>query len=235
MMGLEPTTFCMASAGWGVRTGAPRCCLGGHSALLGRPLPKLPPTRRENVGCRVRTVHVDEVVGLDRRLRELAGRVVGDVSVNKKTGKITVDHLLAAQMNGLTISPWLVENQVSGNLIQGLSRGLSSRSRSARPSRAHPSPATGEGQGKHPRPGDGPLERLGPAQRAGPLPGPLSFDRIAVLPRRRRRSRLRRQPALPAPGPESSATAGSGRRSRRRTRSRPLRRAPGLPPRRRRS
>jgi CO/xanthine dehydrogenase Mo-binding subunit len=50
--------------------------------------------------------------------------VVADVSVNKKTGKITVDHLYASQVNGLTISPGLVQNQMSGNLIQGLSRGL---------------------------------------------------------------------------------------------------------------
>ncbi len=49
--------------------------------------------------------------------------VVADITVNKKTGKIRVDHLYAAQVNGLTISPGLVENQMSGNLIQGLSRG----------------------------------------------------------------------------------------------------------------
>jgi nicotinate dehydrogenase subunit B len=50
--------------------------------------------------------------------------VVADIQVNKKTGKILVKHLYAAQINGLTISPGLVENQMSGNLIQGLSRGL---------------------------------------------------------------------------------------------------------------
>ncbi len=50
--------------------------------------------------------------------------VVAQISVNKKTGKISVHHLYAAQINGLTISPGLVENQMSGNLIQGLSRGL---------------------------------------------------------------------------------------------------------------
>ena len=50
--------------------------------------------------------------------------LVADVSVNKKTGKIGVTHLYASQINGLTISPGLVQNQMSGNLIQGLSRGL---------------------------------------------------------------------------------------------------------------
>jgi Molybdopterin cofactor-binding domain len=50
--------------------------------------------------------------------------VVADVQVSKQTGKILVKHLYAAQINGLTISPGLVENQMSGNLIQGLSRGL---------------------------------------------------------------------------------------------------------------
>ena len=50
--------------------------------------------------------------------------VVAEITVDKSTGKIRVDHLYAAQVNGLTISPGLVENQMSGNLIQGLSRGL---------------------------------------------------------------------------------------------------------------
>jgi nicotinate dehydrogenase subunit B len=50
--------------------------------------------------------------------------IVADIELNKKTGKINVTHLYAAQINGLTISPGLVENQMSGNLIQGLSRGL---------------------------------------------------------------------------------------------------------------
>jgi CO/xanthine dehydrogenase Mo-binding subunit len=50
--------------------------------------------------------------------------IVAHVQVNKKTGKIVVTHLYAAQINGLTVSPGLVENQMSGNLIQGLSRGL---------------------------------------------------------------------------------------------------------------
>jgi CO/xanthine dehydrogenase Mo-binding subunit len=50
--------------------------------------------------------------------------VVADIKVNKTTGKISVTHLYASQINGLTISPGLVENQMSGNLIQGLSRGL---------------------------------------------------------------------------------------------------------------
>ena len=50
--------------------------------------------------------------------------IVADIEVNKKTGKITVTHLYAAQNNGLTISPGLVENQMSGNLIQGLCRGM---------------------------------------------------------------------------------------------------------------
>ncbi len=50
--------------------------------------------------------------------------IVADVQVNKKSGKILVTHLYASQINGLTISPGLVENQMSGNLIQGLSRGL---------------------------------------------------------------------------------------------------------------
>ena len=50
--------------------------------------------------------------------------VVGDILVNKKTGKITVTHLYGAQDAGLTVNPNLVENQMTGNLIQGASRAL---------------------------------------------------------------------------------------------------------------
>jgi nicotinate dehydrogenase subunit B len=50
--------------------------------------------------------------------------VVADIQVNKKTGKIAVQHLYGAQDNGITINPGLVENQMVGNLVQGTSRAL---------------------------------------------------------------------------------------------------------------
>jgi nicotinate dehydrogenase subunit B len=50
---------------------------------------------------------------------------VADISVNKKTGKISVLHVYAAQDAGLTVSPNLVENQMLGSTIQGVSRALS--------------------------------------------------------------------------------------------------------------
>jgi nicotinate dehydrogenase subunit B len=50
--------------------------------------------------------------------------VVADISLNKKTGKITVTHLYGAQDAGLTVNPNLVENQMSGNLVQATSRAL---------------------------------------------------------------------------------------------------------------
>ena len=46
--------------------------------------------------------------------------VVADITVNKKTGKITVDHLYAAQDAGITVNPGLVENQMTGCLVQGV-------------------------------------------------------------------------------------------------------------------
>jgi len=49
---------------------------------------------------------------------------VADISVNIKTGKITVDHVWAAQDSGLVVNPNLVENQMIGSTIQGLSRVL---------------------------------------------------------------------------------------------------------------
>jgi len=54
---------------------------------------------------------------------------VADISVNKKTGKITVDHVYAAQDAGLTVNPNLVENQMMGSTIQGVSRALNEQIR----------------------------------------------------------------------------------------------------------
>ena len=50
--------------------------------------------------------------------------VIADITANKKTGKITVDHLYAAQDAGTTVNPGLVENQMTGCLVQGCSRAL---------------------------------------------------------------------------------------------------------------
>jgi CO/xanthine dehydrogenase Mo-binding subunit len=50
--------------------------------------------------------------------------IVADITVNKKTGKITVDHLYAAQDAGTTVNPASVENQIEGCLVQGTSRAL---------------------------------------------------------------------------------------------------------------
>jgi nicotinate dehydrogenase subunit B len=49
---------------------------------------------------------------------------VADITVNKKTGKITVNHVYAAQDAGLTVNPNLVENQMLGSTVQGVSRLL---------------------------------------------------------------------------------------------------------------
>jgi CO/xanthine dehydrogenase Mo-binding subunit len=50
--------------------------------------------------------------------------VIADVTVNKKTGKVTVTHMYAAQENGFTVGPDLVANQMSGSMIQATSRTL---------------------------------------------------------------------------------------------------------------
>jgi CO/xanthine dehydrogenase Mo-binding subunit len=49
---------------------------------------------------------------------------VADIEVNKKTGKIRVLHVWAAQDAGLTVNPNLVENQMLGSVVQGVSRLL---------------------------------------------------------------------------------------------------------------
>jgi nicotinate dehydrogenase subunit B len=50
--------------------------------------------------------------------------VVADITVDKLTGKIRVQHLTAAQDCGLIVNPNLVEQQMEGCLIQGTSRAL---------------------------------------------------------------------------------------------------------------
>ncbi|HEY4348597.1 MAG TPA: molybdopterin cofactor-binding domain-containing protein [Gaiellaceae bacterium] len=50
--------------------------------------------------------------------------IVADISVNKKTGKITTNHLYIAQANGFSTNPDLVANQAMGSAIMGLSRAL---------------------------------------------------------------------------------------------------------------
>jgi CO/xanthine dehydrogenase Mo-binding subunit len=49
---------------------------------------------------------------------------VVDVEVNKKTGKITAKQMYLGMDAGLSVNPALVENQMSGAAIQGLSRAL---------------------------------------------------------------------------------------------------------------
>jgi len=49
---------------------------------------------------------------------------VAQIEVNKKTGKIRILHLYAAQDSGLAVNPALIENQMSGNLMQGASKIL---------------------------------------------------------------------------------------------------------------
>jgi CO/xanthine dehydrogenase Mo-binding subunit len=50
--------------------------------------------------------------------------VVADISVNKKSGKITVTHIYAAQDSGFAVNPDLIYNQMIGNVTQGTSRAL---------------------------------------------------------------------------------------------------------------
>jgi CO/xanthine dehydrogenase Mo-binding subunit len=49
---------------------------------------------------------------------------IAEISVNKKTGKITPIHFYSAQDTGLTVYPEGVHNQAVGSLVQGASRAL---------------------------------------------------------------------------------------------------------------
>ncbi|HEY4348387.1 MAG TPA: molybdopterin cofactor-binding domain-containing protein [Gaiellaceae bacterium] len=50
--------------------------------------------------------------------------IVADITLNRKTGVIAVDHLYAAQDAGATVNPASVENQMVGCLVHGTSRAL---------------------------------------------------------------------------------------------------------------
>ena len=50
--------------------------------------------------------------------------MVADITVNKKSGKITVSHLHIAHANGFSTNPDLIANQAMGAAVMGLSRAL---------------------------------------------------------------------------------------------------------------
>jgi nicotinate dehydrogenase subunit B len=50
--------------------------------------------------------------------------IVADISVNKKTGKISVSHLYCAMDLGGAVNPGMVQNQMEGCLVMGTSRAL---------------------------------------------------------------------------------------------------------------
>jgi nicotinate dehydrogenase subunit B len=49
---------------------------------------------------------------------------IADIEVNKKTGKIVVKHVYAAQDQGLAVAPAQIENQIVGQVVQATSHGL---------------------------------------------------------------------------------------------------------------
>ena len=52
------------------------------------------------------------------------GAVVAEIEVNKKTGKILVKHLYAAQDHGFTVNPAGAENEIEGQVVFNTSRAL---------------------------------------------------------------------------------------------------------------
>jgi CO/xanthine dehydrogenase Mo-binding subunit len=50
--------------------------------------------------------------------------VVAEIEVNKKTGKILVKHIYAAQDSGLGVNPAGLENQIIGQTVMNTSRAL---------------------------------------------------------------------------------------------------------------
>jgi CO/xanthine dehydrogenase Mo-binding subunit len=55
--------------------------------------------------------------------------VVADIAVNKRTGRISVNHLYGVQDQGLAVSPMGVENQIEGQMVQSVGRALAEQVR----------------------------------------------------------------------------------------------------------
>ena len=87
-----------------------------------------PRTGRRSVAgveaCRTRTSS-PAAASRSRRARARCSAVIADVEVNKKTGKIVVKHMYASQDAGLSIYVSGSESQMTGGVIQSVSRALS--------------------------------------------------------------------------------------------------------------
>jgi nicotinate dehydrogenase subunit B len=64
------------------------------------------------------------IAGENHANDDVQAAVVADVSVDRKTGKITVKHLWGAQDSGVVVNPASAENQITGMLVRGASRTL---------------------------------------------------------------------------------------------------------------
>jgi nicotinate dehydrogenase subunit B len=62
-------------------------------------------------------------IGLGTHLTSFGG-AVSELEVNKETGKISVKHMYGAIDAGLAVNPAFIENQISGQLVQTVSRML---------------------------------------------------------------------------------------------------------------
>ena len=144
--------------------------------------------------------------GFGRHGNSAYSGIVTEIEVNKKTGKIVVKHIYSALDAGLSISPALVENQMSGAGVQAVSRALHEtvclqQDEGHRPRLGHvPDPAVqGRAEGDHGRrPAQG--ARTAGRRRVA-APGDRSGNRQRVLRRDRR------------PHPRGADDAGPGPRS----------------------
>ena len=62
-------------------------------------------------------------IGLGTHLTSYGG-AVAEIEVNKETGQVTVKHMYGAIDAGLAVNPAFIENQISGQLVQTVSRLL---------------------------------------------------------------------------------------------------------------
>ncbi|MGA8768613.1 MAG: molybdopterin cofactor-binding domain-containing protein [Candidatus Acidiferrales bacterium] len=62
-------------------------------------------------------------IGLGTHLTSYGG-AVAEIEVNKDTGRVTVTHMYGAIDAGLAVNPAFIENQISGQLVQTVSRML---------------------------------------------------------------------------------------------------------------
>ena len=120
--GMDPDDFRLQNMR---RTASAPAVSGRVTPACSRPRSRRRATSRTSRARKVKSGNVEDGWGVAIGTHnDSYAASVAYVTVDKSTGKVTVNHLWAAQDSGFAINPDLLMNQMSGSLIQGVSRLL---------------------------------------------------------------------------------------------------------------